>query len=358
MGYPFGNDPQKIEGYRKFWAREPVKRPLVGFSFKSWFPLDEFRTSASWKKDASLTPEMIQPEEFLEDQERLLSEGEQMEDDILRGASPSQAVFWGEGILGSAMRVLPGNVVAEEQNLSWEEAEAKEWSRESPWYRKYMEFIDVLVKHSGGRYPVSHGTLTGPFDYVINLRGHEQAVIDLMMEAERAFRLLERMGDFFIWITQEAWNRIPLFQGGYFDAQYSLWAPASIIRMQEDGVAVLSPTLYEEYLKPVDQRVASHFDCSFIHLHATSMFDLDKMLQIPEIRCYEINNDVGGPPLDWLLPYFQQVQEAGKPLLIRGSFSPDELRKLVDSLDPRGLYLYIMVTDWKEVETLRPIVGM
>jgi hypothetical protein len=37
---------------------------------------------------------------------------------------------------------------------------------------------------------------------------------------------------------------------------------------------------------------------------------------------------------------------------------PDELRILVDALDPRGLYLYLMVQDMREVERLRPIVGM
>jgi hypothetical protein len=34
MKFEFGNDPAKIEGYKKFWKREPVKRPLVGFSLK------------------------------------------------------------------------------------------------------------------------------------------------------------------------------------------------------------------------------------------------------------------------------------------------------------------------------------
>jgi hypothetical protein len=45
-------------------------------------------------------------------------------------------------------------------------------------------------------------------------------------------------------------------------------------------------------------------------------------------------------------------------LLIRGSFTPDELRLLMDSLSPRGLYLYIMVESMEEIEQLRPIVGM
>ena len=45
-------------------------------------------------------------------------------------------------------------------------------------------------------------------------------------------------------------------------------------------------------------------------------------------------------------------------LLIRGSFAPDDLRLLMDSLDPRGLFLNVMVRDRKEVEVLRPLVGM
>ena len=43
---PFGNDAAKIEGYRAFWQRAYVARPLIGFSLKSWFPLQEFAAKA------------------------------------------------------------------------------------------------------------------------------------------------------------------------------------------------------------------------------------------------------------------------------------------------------------------------
>ncbi len=358
MKHPFGNDPAKVEGYRRFWAREAVRRPLVGFSFKSWFPLDEFSASARWPKDGPLTPDMVAPEEFLDDQERLLAEGEAIEDDILRGASPSQAVFWCCGSLGAAMRVLPGNVVAVDRSLDWDAALAVRLDRSAPWYLKYMEFADALVRRSAGRFPVSHGTLVGPLDLAVSLRGHEQTVVDLMEEPDRAARLLANMGEFFVEITRDVWKRLPLFQGGWYDAQYQLWAPGPIARMQEDAIAVLSPRLYREYVRPVDERIARSFDCAFMHLHATSMFVLDQILEIEPLRCLEINNDVGGPPVSEMAPYFARVQRAGRSLLIRGSFTPDELRLLMDTLEPRGLYLYIMVREPAEIDRLRPIVGM
>jgi hypothetical protein len=301
---------------------------------------------------------MVIPEDFLEDQKKLLQEGEIIDDDILRGASPAQMIMWGDGMLGSAMKVLPGNVVAESMSLSWEEIEKIHFYRNAPWYKKYIEFIDVLVKHAAGRYPVSHGMLNGPVDYLVTFRSHEQAIFDLMLEPESALAFLEKMGDFFIDVTKETWAHIPLFHGGYFDAQYSLWAPEPITRMQEDALASLSPDLYRDFIKKTDERIASHFGSAFMHLHSTSMMAIEDILDIPTLKCFEINNDVGGPPVASMVPYFQKVQQAKKSLLIRGSFSPEELRLLMDSLEPTGLYLYIMISSLKEMEDLRPIVGM
>jgi hypothetical protein len=359
MKFQFGNDPAKIEGYKKFWRRDSVKRPLVGFSFKSWLPVEEFRAMQVWKDGTYLTPDMIIPEDFLDEQEKLLVEGESMDDDILRGASASHgAIYWTDATLGCKMKVLPGTIVAEEKFLSWEEAEKIAFDKNSPWFKKYLDFTAALVKRAAGRYPVSPSAVNGPIDYVVDLRGHEQTVIDLMLEPERAVPLLEKMAAFFVDVTKELWNHIPLFHGGYYDAMYNLWAPESIIRFQEDALAVLSPDLYEKYLKPVDSRVTANFGSAFMHLHATSMIALDQILDIPTIRCLEINNDVGGPPVSWLAPYLQKVQKAKKPLLIRGSFTPEEMRMLMDCLEPAGLYLYIMIKDIKEMEALRPIVGL
>ena len=114
---PFGNDPSKIERYRAFWNREDVERPLVGFSFKSWFPLEEYAASAAWQSVDYLTPDMVDPEAFMDDQERLLREGETVDDDILRGASPSQAVSWLVGMLGNRLRILPGSILGEERTI-------------------------------------------------------------------------------------------------------------------------------------------------------------------------------------------------------------------------------------------------
>ena len=50
MAYEYGNNPEKIKKYQAFWEREEVDRPLVGFTFRGWFPLDEYQVTRSWQK--------------------------------------------------------------------------------------------------------------------------------------------------------------------------------------------------------------------------------------------------------------------------------------------------------------------
>jgi hypothetical protein len=358
--YAFGNDPAKVAGYRAFWNRAPVKRPLVGFSIKSWFPLQEFAASAAWQTCDVLTPEMVEPEAFLDDQERLLREGEVIQDDILRGASPSQAVPWLDGMLGATLRILPGSILGAERTLPWDELAQLRLDLEHPWFEKYVACTEALVRRAAGRYPVSHGALIGPSDIAALLRGHTQSVLDLLEEPDQMRRLLRRCGEIFRQITEEVWKHIPVYQGGFYDAQYQLWSPGPIVRLQEDASGVLSPELYREFLQPVDREVARHFASAFIHLHSNSMFLYDLFLEVEEIRCFQVNYELasGGPAIAGMVPAFRKIQAAGRPLLVRGSFTPDELRLLVDALDPRGLYLYIMVGSRAEVDTLRPVLGM
>ena len=358
--YSFGNDPAKIEGYKSFWNREDVKRPLVGFSFVGWFPLEYFSACKSWRVNDYITPEMIDPEFWLDDQERLLEEGEDIEDDILRGACPSQVAFpcFLPASLGSKIMVLPGNVMGEERKLSWEEALDVHLDHKNRWFKKYIEFAQALAQKSNGRYPISHGAEVGPSDLHALFRGHNESILDLIDYPEKSSELLWKFGHIFREFTEELWTQIPLFHGGYFDAQYQLWSPGPIIRMQEDATAVYSPDLYRKLVQPVDRMIAGHFANSFIHLHSTSMFLLDAFLEIEEIRCFEINIESFNIPVKDMIKYFQMVQKADRSLLIRGSLDEEEMRVLLDSLEHQGLYLHIVVKDMKEIESLMPLLGM
>ena len=355
----FGNDPRKIEKYKAFWKRKEMERPLIGFTFRGFFSLDEYSVCKAWGSDTLLTPDMIKPEDFMDDEIKILKEGEILNDDIIRGDSPAAAVIpWLSAMLGRPLRVLPGNVLGKDIACSWDELEDIKLDHNNPWFKKYISFICALVEKADGRFPVSHGAFLGPSDLLAFLRGTIQSIMDLVDDPVKTTNLLWRLADIFIEITEEAWKYIPLFHGGYFDGMYQLWAPGTIVRLQEDASALYSPDLYRQFLQPVDRMIATHFSNSFIHLHSTSMFLLEAFLEVEEIRCFEINNDEVGPPIEKMIPYFKMVQEAERPLLIRGSFKPEDISLLMQSLEPRGLFLYILVKNLKEVKAIKTVLGM
>jgi hypothetical protein len=355
----FGNDPAKADRYEAFWDRGDVRRPMVGFTMRGWFPLTEYSASRAWPVDEYLTPEMVVPEAFMEDEDGLLEEGEALDDDIFRGDGPASTLIpWTSALLGSSLRILPGNVLGEDRLVGWDELERLGLDHESPWFRKYFEFMEAVVAHSNGRYPVSPGTFIGPCDILGELRGHTQSILDIVDEPELAMQALWRAAYLVDDITTESYKRVPLFCGGYFDGEHQLWAPGPIIKMQEDASGLYSPALYRQFLQPLDRYLASRYEYPLIHLHSTAMFILDAFLEIEELRCFEINNDATGPPLSKMVPYFQMVQSAGRSLLIRGSLTPDDARLLMDSLEPRGLFLLVLVQEPREADRLRPLLGM
>ena len=135
---PFGNDPAKIEKYLCFWYREDVKQPLVGFSQVGWFPMEEFAACQRWESAEFLTPEMVEPREFIDDHVRLAREGEIIDDDMIRGACPTQVtVPFLPAMLGNPLRVLPQNILGDERKLSWNDAFAVNLDATHPWYLKY-----------------------------------------------------------------------------------------------------------------------------------------------------------------------------------------------------------------------------
>lgn len=391
--HPFGNDPAKIERYKQFWefssrsprqtakkmtdtrdggSRDPeqsngapwrfttTSRPIIGITQVGWFPVEYFSACRNWGVNDCVSIDMVQPEEWLDDTEKLLLEGEKIDDDILRGVCPTMVAFpaFLPAALGNRVRVLPQSVLPEERNLSWDQALAVALEPDNPWLTKYLDFASALVKKSEGRYPVSHNAELGPTDLHAVLRGHNQSLIDLIEYPEQSFQLLEKLGKIFIQCIEAVWERIPLFHGGFFDSQYQIWAPSPIVRMQEDATASFSPELYRSLVQPVDRMIAEHFPCSFMHLHSTSMFLLDAFLEIEALRCLEINIEPFNIPHEGMVPFFRKAQKAKRSLIVRGSFTRDELKMYLDSLHPEGLYIHIIIEDLREVDQLAPIAGL
>jgi len=94
---------------------------------------------------------------------------------------------------------------------------------------------------------------------------------------------------------------------------------------------------------PPQERIASEFDYSTIHLHSNSLHVVDAVLD-STISAVQVSMDPQpfGPTVMELLPTFAKIQEK-KPLLIEGPMIQSELDELLKVLSPRVLYVWAMI---------------
>jgi len=343
----------RIDRYNRFWVSSPVDRPLIGFSVGGWFPLQSYRAMRRLRGKSALSPDDLYPEEFLADYERVVAQWDGVEDDMIRGVAPLPPFPWLEAMLGCRIEIGDDSVWAEEGGFAYPDLPGIDFSDDNPWRRKYLEFVTTLTRHFGARGPVGQPILRGPSDMIAALRGSSEMIFDLYDRPQDFQQLAKCCADFAIGLIRAQQAITGPFADGYLIEQLGLWAPDRLARLQEDSSALFSPDLYTTLLQPWDRRMAEAFPYAAIHLHSSSLFLLDRILEVEAIGCIQINKDVGNAAIEEMMPYFRRVQSQRRSLLIRGKLDFADLALLRANLSPDGLYLQIVVETAKETRLLR-----
>ena len=339
---------EKIERYKVFWNGGQAKRPIMAFDVGGFHFFERYEGMRQATSNI-LVPEKMDPKNFLADYEKFYEYSLKTEDDGLRGVCPIAAVPWLEIILGCPHKISGNSIWALEKKASFEALDGIKLPEDNPWLLKYLEFLSALNNRFKDIAPASQPLIRGPSDLHGALRGHEVALIDLMTRQEESKKLLENLTSSLIDFFNRQYEVLDTFAGGYFQEQYMVWAPDKIIRFQEDATANYSPKLYEEFLLEQDRRIAAAFPYALMHLHNSSLFILDLILQNEEINCFEINKDATGMDVKAELPYLQMIQEKGRSLVMRGAYTLEELSLIKNHLDPAKLLMQTVLSDLKEL---------
>jgi hypothetical protein len=348
---------RKLKRYRQFWEGSPMDRPIIGFSLGGWFPLHHYSALQKLRNQGNMAPDQFDPEEFFGDYDRIVAQYENVNDDVIRAVAPLPPFPWLEAMLGCSVRIGDESIWVEEGGFEYGALAELDLSANNAWRKKYLHFVSALRDRYRDRCPVGQPILRGVSDMIAALRGTAQMVLDLYDWPEQYRRLARLCSNLLLDLIREQHVVTGPFQGGYEIEQFSLWAPGHTIRIQEDASALLSPDLYTRYLQEENRRLAQAFPYNLIHLHASSLFLLEQILEIKELLCIQINKDVGGSTIEKELPYFERVQAEDRRLLIRGKLDRDDLELLRRKLSPRGLYLQIVVETFEETQSLHDVLA-
>jgi hypothetical protein len=342
----------KIRRAQAFWNRDPFDRPMISFSLGGWFPLQSYSAMERLRGKGRLQPEMIRPEDLFADYDRLIGNFDRVKDDVVRAVAPVPPFPWFEAMLGVPVEVGNESIWAREGGFDYADMDRLDFSPQNPWRRKYLELVAALTDRYRGRIPVGQPILRGSSDMVASLRGSQQMIFDFYDSPDLFRKLAGKCTDLIIELVKEQHGITGSFAGGTVIEQFALWAPGEIVRMQEDASALFSPNLYVNLLQNEDRKQAAAFPFSLIHLHASSLHLIDRIADIAELRCIQINKDMGGTEIEREIPFFKAVQAREKSLLIRGKLTLQDLALLRKALSPRGLYLQTVVESPEEAKSL------
>jgi hypothetical protein len=340
-----------LSGYKKrhlaFWDLSETDRPLLGFTIglglDSWSYWQENKAARALLNREQILPDDINPADFVEDQQKYLELCDQIDDDTIRTVMPLASIPWMEAILGCPVLSSEAGFRSAEILRTAGSLQPVSLNPDNPWIKKYLQFIELYTREFSGKYPVSQSILRGPSDLACALLGAENAAIALVTESQAIHQLLDYVTSQLEKFLRLQLGYLPKFQDGYVIAQYDIWTPEPCIRFQEDFSVLFSPQNYTEFLKPRDERLAAVSPYTLIHLHASSLFLIDQFLEVSQIRAYQVTKDPGITRLSDMMPALIKIQQAQKPLVVKGQFDNADLELMKRKLSLCGLCIQPVV---------------
>lgn len=334
--YPQANF--NTEDWDAYWRREN-KRVLWGASIGNYFVSNRYHGAEPiLEKGLQITPDMVAPERFLKDNDRLFEESQQTAGDLVFSAMPFPGIPWLEATAGCGVQGGQCSFYAERVPDRY--LQQPVCQRKPDWADMYFHSLDRMEQHSGGRYAVGQPIIRGPGDLLGAMFGSQELVLLMMEEEDLVHQRLDEATRLLIDFFKCQQRTVHRFHGGYTMGFYQMWCPEFGVYYQDDVLALLSPKLYREFLWPLHCKISSSFPYSLFHLHPNCLYAVDGLMDIPELSVLEINKDVSGPGVAEMLPLFKDILKR-KCLHIWGDITEEEMELIQTELPPNGLCVTI-----------------
>lgn len=339
---------ERVEQFKSFYRKEN-ERPLLGFFFGSEYPVHRYPAAKSIPENVYLNPGHFDTDRYLDDFDYLFEKHEECGGDFIWSSSIYWGIPWVEAALGCPIILssyASGSIHAEPLPGFKGPDDISEFSFDNPWVIKAIEFLERTEKRSNGRYPLATTRMRGISDLLSLLYGTENLIFAMLERPDEVKSVAEKLTGFWIQFGKMQIDRIPKFHGGTGSFYYNAWAPEGTIWHQEDAAALLSPELYDAFIREWDEIIVNAFDGCIMHQHSNGYFPYDFYIKM-NFTVLELHIDSGGPSAEELKPVYDKIMKQ-KPLIIWGEIPEKDLDWIFSNLPPEGLAIITVVESAKE----------
>jgi len=343
---------ERVGLFEQFYARAN-ERPLLGFFHGSEYPIHRYEAGKGIPVGRALGPDDFPVEPYLDDCDRLFAVHERCGGDFIWSASAFWGIPWLEAALGCPIILSSyesGSIHAE-RPVGYDGPESlPQFSLDNPWVRKAIDLLAGLRRRSDGRYPLATTRMRGISDLLAVLYGGEEFIFKMMADPDEVKQTAGKLCEFWIEFGRMQIERIPVFHGGIGSFYYNAWAPRGTIWHQEDAAALLSPALFEQFIRPFDEEIVGSFDGCIMHQHSTGYVPIEHYLEM-DFTALELHIDEGGPSAEALFDTHRAILES-KPLIIWGDVPERDLDWIFSKLPAQGLAVATVVESPQQAEAI------
>ena len=226
--------------------------------------------------------------------------------------------------------------------------------RQNIYFQKLEELTRAALERCGGQYLVGYTDYHPSLDCVAAWRGPEILCLDMVMDAEKLARVIERsihdfhrIFDYFDAMVKAAgqpsvtWLGIPSFD--------KLHIPSC------DFASMISPRHFAEFSLPCLRREVQGMTRNIYHVDGKGVAQhLDLILSLPEIHAIQWVQGLGKDlAIQQWVPLLQRIIAAGKSVVV--DLQAGELDDFMAAIKPAGLFLCIGVEEGQEQAVLQRV---
>ena len=337
---------RRIENFKLYYQMKN-RRPLLGFTIGGEYPLHRYKAAKKLPENKQLKPDDFGIDLFLKDFDYQFLEHERCGGDFIWGSSAFWGVPWLEASLGCPIYAnhMSGTIFSKVPDNFHGADSIPKFNKNSPWIKKTKKFLIKIAKHNNGRWPLGTTRMRGISDLLSALYGNAEFIFRMLDNPVEIEGVCDKLTEFWIEYGKFQLKYIPLFHGGVGSFNYKFWSPPDTIWHQEDATALLSPKLYNTFIRPCDKRIVQAFSNCIIHLHSVGYVPTEAYINM-DVLALEMHIDESLEEISSLYNTFIEILKY-KPLLIwcKEKEVEKELDWIFTNLPYEGLAIMVTVSN-------------
>jgi hypothetical protein len=319
-----------------FWHRELIDRPVVQFGLEKFadqrppLPVSQHATSRERWMDAQYQAEFalasLSGQEFL--------------GDSLPIAYPNLGPELFSAFYGCPIHFGDFGTSWTDPILhDWKQVDQLQFNWDSPYLQKLHEMTDALIKTGRDKFIVGMTDWHPGGDAIAAFRDPQNLAADMIEYKEEIIALLARIeGDYFK--VYDIFYEKLRAAGHPCTSWTTLIHDGKYYIPSNDFSIMISKKMFDEVFLPGIIRECQFLERSIYHLDGPGAIrHLDSLLEIKELNAIQFVPGTGNEVFERWINLYQKIQKAGKGIQVLCSL--EEIDRVMETLDPRGLFLSV-----------------